>query len=66
MNRLSMRSRKNVKVTLKQIENVSTTPLSMGHSESSPKKKIHSITGQPEEIRKKLRQCNVTLVETRR
>ena len=39
----------------------------MAHSESSPKRDMHSITGLPQEVRKiSNRQCNLRPKETRK
>ena len=42
-------------------------PKSMGHSESSPKREIHSITGLPQETRKRSnKKSNFSLNRTRK
>ena len=47
-----MRPRKKSKDTLKQMKMRTQQPKIIGHSKSSPKRKIHSITGLPQEMRK--------------
>ena len=44
MNELTMRSKEKSKVTLKEVKMRTQQPKSMGHNESSPKRKIYSPT----------------------
>ena len=47
-----MRSRKKSKDTLKKLKGEQNNPKSLGHRESSPKGKIHSITSLSQDIQK--------------
>ena len=57
---------KEIKRYLETNENETTiTPKSMGHSKSSPKREMHSITGQSQEVRNiSNKPSNFTLKET--